>query len=655
MTKRLCGIILETHGTSAMVGPVCIDKTNDPPIVNQPSSPTKSDGLQSIASALNISTANIPQNILANASFAIQNIMQEADGCTQEDGEEKTATCTDETGDNMSYSSLSFGLEVTQKTAETHRGASGSLSIDIDSNPNWTIQPDIYLETQSIVRIITDRIIAGDSRKFSICFPGLCHKLSIGKCILIHPSIKLEVIESDKSTKILRCLVLSGGPLKEYSKVEFPSLAMKWGITQQDVNDIGFAVQNHVDYICISKVQSVDDITTAREMVEFQAAALHSHLQQNESFVMEEACAATCGSLRVLAKIEDCTCLDDIDAIITEADGIVIDELPLLHSYSKSNANAFNMDHVRETIARTIHQMVIATRKQAKPVAVCCELMTNIKDIKSNKSTAQYINDLKLLNDIPDIPINPSSFLTLEDMTSIESCVAYAPDSVCLLSDLNRFKQLFKQKSGIDNENTSNGYWRSMDDDMLYVHGLMRSIIDVVKQKERKISVSQNVNDYYTFIGSISCHNSTNKLYELPDEDPSEDASEGSYSDSNERRKIEEVETIFNSMASSAVKSAFDLNCSLIIVFTQSGRIARIVSKYRPHCVVLAITDSEVIARQCMLISSIFPILVLNMNGTDSLISRALYIANKYKLINKKNEKVVVLAGTQSDILDEPC
>eukprot|EP00483_Globobulimina_turgida_P003818 UN03826 len=51
-------------------------------------------------------------------------------------------------------------------------------------------------------------------------------------------------------------------------------------------------------------------------------------------------------------------------------------------------------------------------------------------------------------------------------------------------------------------------------------------------------------------------------------------------------------------MASSAVKSAFDLKCSLIIVLTQSGRIARIVSQYRPHCTILAITDSEIIAKQ---------------------------------------------------------
>ena len=130
---------------------------------------------------------------------------------------------------------------------------------------------------------------------------------------------------------------------------------------------------------------------------------------------------------------------------------------------------------------------------------------------------------------------------------------------------------------------------------------------------------------------------------------------EDSYSDSEEVRKIYEVESIFNSMASSAVKSAYDMNCSLIIVLTQSGRIARMVAKYRPHCTILAITDSEIIAKQCMFISSIFPVLVLNMNGTDSLISRALYIANKYKLIKKKNDKVVVLAGTQSDILDEPC
>merc|ERR1719334_1178574 len=155
---------------------------------------------------------------------------------------------------------------------------------------------------------------------------------------------------------------------------------------------------------------------------------------------------------------------------------------------------------------------------------------------------------------------------------------------------------------------------------------------------------------------SFSDHRDRDRDRERSRIDEEEDGSSWSDADSESLRKSLEVESVLNSMASSAVKTAFDLNCSLIIVLTQSGRIARTVSKYRPHCTILAITDSERIARQCMLSNSIFPVLVLNMNGTDSLISRALLIAIKYKLIQRrKHEKVVVLAGTQSDLLEEPC
>lgn len=53
------------------------------------------------------------------------------------------------------------------------------------------------------------------------------------------------------------------------------------------------------------------------------------------------------------------------------------------------------------------------------------------------------------------------------------------------------------------------------------------------------------------------------------------------------------------SLASSAVKTAYEMNCPLIIVVSQSGRTARYVSKYFPRVPISVITDDEVVARQC--------------------------------------------------------
>eukprot|EP01083_Nonionella_stella_P220990 790080_1 len=708
-TKRLCAILLETHGTSAMVGPVNINQPNmntpRTPLtpgdidndLNEPnlSIPTqhssmsrrrrnKIEGLQLIASTLNLKLDSLPQHILENASFAVDTIINEHQE-EKENNEEHTENDNDETNScngvitkkEKKPKPLMLPLEVTTKASmdgnDKSPCTSRTLSYDSELDHHFVFQPNIYLMTGSVVRIITDRIILGDRRHFSICFPGLCNNLSIGKAILIHPSIRLEVQDIDKVGKILSCLVTQGGVLRESSKVEFPSLTIKLdgnggGITQQDVNDIGFGVQNHVDFICISKIQSIADIATAKEMVEFQAATIRNmnnmkrnvsyvHIQSSDTLLSDEQHDHCC--IKVLAKIEDWKCIYDIHDIITESDGIVIDMVSLLHSHAKYAKNKTHT-HLKSEITETINKIVMEARKQAKPASICCDITSQLimNNMKVNKQLLYQIeNDLKLLNDIPGIPINYNNFLTLDDIATIEECVAYNADSICLLSDLNRFKERFAQYQRYHGTKKSTRSEYATDDswsDLLFIRGVIRSVSDIIKRKEkmyrRRRSTMTTLSGGMKNAWDLDCKSDDNDK-----SDQSSFASYSDYSDTDEQRKIEEVETIFNSMASSAVKSAFDLNCSLIIVLTQSGRIARIVSKYRPHCIILAITDSEIIAKQCMFISSVFPVLVLNMNGTDSLISRALYIANKYKLIKKKNVKVVVLAGTQSDILDEPC
>ena len=477
--------------------------------------------------------------------------------------------------------------------------------------------------------------------------------------------------------------MLNGGPLKEYSKVEFPSFCISHNINsadpaqqsipQQDVADIGFAVQHYVDYLCISHVKSLKDIVATKEILEIQRTSICNLQTHNTSEnIFRSASDAppidlehdnnTNSSIKILAKIEDYQCcISDIYEIITECDGIIIDPVSLLHSYSKY-VNDPNTENLKEKISEIMHEIIVETRKQAKPYSLCCDIAA--KHVNAD-NIADIERDLKLLNapaaTTPIMPISASSFLSLDDIVSLEYCTGFGADSICLLSDMNRLKVQYNEYYIDDLKKTKNAkYGYSDNDDLLYIHALIRSISQIIKKKEvLSRQFYQNSFAKYSFGSRL---NSVSPLVRSKENTPNviplanADSDYSLISDySDEARKIYEVESVFNSMASSAVKTAFDLNCSLIIVLTQSGRIARIVSKYRPHCNILAITDSEAVAKQSMFMSSIFPVLVLNMNGTDSLISRALHIAYKYKLIKRKGEKVVVLAGTQSDILDEPC
>lgn len=98
------------------------------------------------------------------------------------------------------------------------------------------------------------------------------------------------------------------------------------------------------------------------------------------------------------------------------------------------------------------------------------------------------------------------------------------------------------------------------------------------------------------------------------------------------------------SVASSAVKTANDLDASALLVLTETGNSAWLVSKYRPKARVLAVTSSSITARRAMLWSGVIPIIVGSMQGSYSLINRVVSVAVKLK-VSEVGDVVVATLG----------
>lgn len=98
------------------------------------------------------------------------------------------------------------------------------------------------------------------------------------------------------------------------------------------------------------------------------------------------------------------------------------------------------------------------------------------------------------------------------------------------------------------------------------------------------------------------------------------------------------------SIASSAVKTSWDLNASLIIVLSDSGNTVRYVSKYRPHTPILCITSTDLTTRQILLTRGAISYHAQSMKGTDNLIEEAIVWAKEKGLI-KSGEIVVTTSG----------
>jgi len=106
---------------------------------------------------------------------------------------------------------------------------------------------------------------------------------------------------------------------------------------------------------------------------------------------------------------------------------------------------------------------------------------------------------------------------------------------------------------------------------------------------------------------------------------------------------------INEAIASSAVKTAFDLRASLVLCLTETGRTARLVCKYKPMAPVLCATSDEQVARQCLVLRGCYPMVVGSMVGSASLIARCLATA-KVNGLCKVGDVCVVISGMKEGI-----
>lgn len=87
------------------------------------------------------------------------------------------------------------------------------------------------------------------------------------------------------------------------------------------------------------------------------------------------------------------------------------------------------------------------------------------------------------------------------------------------------------------------------------------------------------------------------------------------------------------SVAAAAVGTVLDLEtCNLIIVLTETGNLARLVSKYKPACPVLACSVSNPVIRQLNLSRGVIGYKIPSFQGTDSLLQLVIKTAKEMGL-----------------------
>ncbi len=150
--------------------------------------------------------------------------------------------------------------------------------------------------------IITTEPVMGTAEKFAVSYEGLIDDVHVGSRILIDDGlIGLEVIAIEG--KDIRTKVLNSGLVKNKKGVNVPNVRVNLpGITEKDVSDIEFGIEQGIDFIAASFVRKASDVLEIREL-------LGKH---NAEYI------------QIITKIENQEGIDNIDEILEVSDGLMV-------------------------------------------------------------------------------------------------------------------------------------------------------------------------------------------------------------------------------------------------------------------------------------------------------------------------------------------
>ncbi len=148
---------------------------------------------------------------------------------------------------------------------------------------------------------ITTRDVPGNQKEVHVPFLALPKSVAPGQTILIDDGLIELTVESVTDTDI-NTIVVRGGELKDHKGINLPQSTIQTrAITDKDIEDLMFGIDQHVSMIALSFVRSAQDVLDLRKIME-----------ENDA------------DIPIIAKIEKHEAVKNIDSIIEVVNGIMV-------------------------------------------------------------------------------------------------------------------------------------------------------------------------------------------------------------------------------------------------------------------------------------------------------------------------------------------
>ncbi len=203
------------------------------------------------------------------------------------------------------------------------------------------------------VLTFTNTPCVGNQECIYVSYPNLADDVRVGNIIMIDDGkIEVKVVQITKE-KNVKVEVMLGGPLSSKKGINLPDTKISLpALTDKDLRDLEFIIDQQCDWVALSFVRSVKDIIILR-----------NKLDEKKS------------KTKIIAKIEKPEAMVNIRDIILESDGIMIARGDLGVEMPVEQVPMIQKDIIRKCMHR------------AKPVIVATQMMESMIDrSKPNRS-----------------------------------------------------------------------------------------------------------------------------------------------------------------------------------------------------------------------------------------------------------------------------
>ncbi len=211
----------------------------------------------------------------------------------------------------------------------------------------------IMVETGQDLVLCYEASARGDD--VPVTYDALHTDVHVGDRILVDDGL-IELVVMDITGLRVKARVVYGGPIKSHKGLNLPGVAVSApSITEKDIADVQFAIEQNVDYLALSFVRRAEDIHALRAMLP--------------------------KGMLIVAKIEKDTALTQIEGILRATDAVMVargdlgvelpfEEVPLVQKRIIRLANAMGRPVITATqMLESMIQNPRPTRAEASDVA----------------------------------------------------------------------------------------------------------------------------------------------------------------------------------------------------------------------------------------------------------------------------------------------